>query len=751
MYDDNDVDTSFQVVKKEYKSPLPQNTSPEPIQTSKELDSPEMEAAWRRCMSHFTTELDRQEANREQMGLDADFYDNDQWKEEDKQTLLDRGQDPLVYNVISASVDWVLGTEKRTRRDFKVLPRRKDDAKPAERKTQLLKYLSDVNKSPFAVSRAFEDAVKVGIGWLECGIQDETEEEQLYTRYESWRNIVWDSFSTDMSLDDARYLYRAKWVDLDVATALFPHRKDTLERAAKDSTDFIALDEMGDKSMDSAEMAFEDATHHRGQNGFGGYERQRVRLIEAWYRKPTMVDVVAGGPFRGEIYDKYSPGHQDPIDAGASYTMKKLRQRMHVSIMCGNGMLFHGESPYRHNKFPMTPIWGYRRDRDGMPYGMIRRIRDIQVDVNKRASKALHILSTNKTIMEKGAVDDIQEYLEEVSRPDAVIVKNVGKELTLNVERELSQWHLELMSRSISMIQQAGGVTDEMMGRSTNAKSGIAIQRRQEQGSLTTARFFDNLAYASQCHGEKELANVEQFMSEEKQFRITEMKKEPEYIDINDGLPENDIIRTKADFIISEEDFHATLRQAAAEQLLQAMTTLPPEIAIVLVDLIVENMDLPNRDEIVRRIRSITGQHDPNSDELTPEEQAKMAEAAQAKQLQLATVEAQLKKLISESEKNIATARKTMADLSKVNVDATGSALQSAQLALNDPAAAETADLIMEESGFQSVSKSKENAAIAAAVQQAGPRQLPPPPQPGAAPAPPPPQQPAGLGMPMPQ
>ena len=53
------------------------------------------------------------------------------------------------------------------------------DTNPAEIKTKLLKYLSDVNRLPFARSRAFEDAIKVGIGWLEDGAQDEDDGEPL--------------------------------------------------------------------------------------------------------------------------------------------------------------------------------------------------------------------------------------------------------------------------------------------------------------------------------------------------------------------------------------------------------------------------------------------------------------------------------------------------------------------------------------------------------------------------------------------
>ncbi len=51
------------------------------------------------------------------MALDQDFYDNLQWDPEDAATLRDRGQMPLVYNEVAPMVDWVIGTERRTRVD----------------------------------------------------------------------------------------------------------------------------------------------------------------------------------------------------------------------------------------------------------------------------------------------------------------------------------------------------------------------------------------------------------------------------------------------------------------------------------------------------------------------------------------------------------------------------------------------------------------------------------------------------------
>ena len=701
------------------------------------LDKPVMETMLRKLLALYEEELDRQSDNRIEQATDEDFYDSIQWRAEDAKTLKDRGQVPLVYNVIASAVNWVLGTEKRGRSDYKILPRRKDAVKPAERKTQLMKYLNDVNRTQFHRSRAFEDCTKVGIGWIETGVQNEDDGEPIYTRYESWRNILWDSNSTEKDLSDCRYIFRVKWVDLDIAEAMFEDRKGILRASANGNSSF-GLDEYGDTAMDSQEN--ELSAYSQARNAVNGFNRKRVRLIECWHRKPTKVKRMIGGDFSGEIYDEKDPaiGHTTEIDEGRAVPATRTLMRMHVTILCDAGLLYHGESPYRHNQFPFTPIWCYRRGRDSMPYGMIRGMRDIQEDINKRASKALHILSTNKVIMDEGAVDDIDEFMEEVSRPDAVIVKKQGKDLVINAERELAPAHLDLMSRSISMIQTLSGVTDENLGRATNATSGRAITARQEQGGMTTAGIFDNLRFAVQVHGEKELSLIEQYFSEEKQFRITNMRGTPEYVTINDGLPENDIVRTKADFVISEGDWRASVRQAQNEELfalLQQLAPVAPQMTMVMLDLLVEGMDISQREEIVKRIRQVTGMRDPDAEEMTPEEQQAEQQKQQAEQQQaelqmrdvmatIATKEAKAQRDAVAAQKDMASIGKLEADTKHVlasvagmNIQSQKAALEAALVAISAPSAIRIGDSLLDEAGF--VSKTTEEQDTAKAQAQA--------------------------------
>lgn len=678
------------------------------------LDDEKHTSLFRRLLSIYQQELDRQQVNRHQMSIDYDFYDNIQWTEEDKAVLERRGQSAICYNVISTTVNWVINSQKRMRGDFKILPRRKEDGKNAERKSQLMKYLSDVNRTEYDVSEAFGDAVKGGVGWLEDGAQSDTDGEPVYSRYESWRNMLWDSACTEKDLSDARYVIRSKWVDTDIAYALAPDRKGIIDAASQDADSFGLDMESGDEAMDSQEMEL-DAYNSNGRVDL--YKRSRVRLIEIWFKEVKDVQKLKGGQFNAELYDPESRGQQEAINTGEAVVIEKTEMRMHVAIICSAGLLWFSESPYRHNDFPFTPVWGNRRSRDGMPYGIIRLLRDIQEDINKRASKALAILSSNKVVMDEGAVDDLDEFEEEVARPDAIIVKKQGKKLDLNADRELAPAHLDLMSRSIMLVQSVGGVTDESMGRSTNATSGRAIQARQEQGQVSTGHFFDNLRLARAVQGEKQLSLIEQFFTEEKQFRITNTRGTPEYINVNDGLPEHDVTRTKADFVITESDWNASMRQAQTQELLELLMQIgpvAPQVVLAMLDLVVESMDIGGREELVKRIRAITGQRDPDSEELTPEEiqrmqqqqkQAEMQERAMMadiakKEGEAAYSMARAEKTTSEIEKVAAEIGKLKADLASTNVQSQMHALETAlQLAIN-PALSGIADTILSESGF---------------------------------------------------
>ena len=166
--------------------------TPEPKKPS-DLDDEKNRRIHRQLLDWYYQERERQAVNRYQMAIDADFYDGDQWSQEDAEEVTGRGQSPLVFNEVAPMVDWMIGTERRTRVDWRILPRAEDDIGGADAKTKVMKYISDVNRTPFQRSRAFSDSVKVGIGWVEDGVRADPTKEIIFSSYESWRYVLWDS------------------------------------------------------------------------------------------------------------------------------------------------------------------------------------------------------------------------------------------------------------------------------------------------------------------------------------------------------------------------------------------------------------------------------------------------------------------------------------------------------------------------------------------------------------------------------
>lgn len=679
-----------------------QQEQPRPNPKPAALDSEESLERWRQLLGFYTHELDVQAENRMQMAADEDFYDSIQFTDQEVQTLNDRGQSPLVFNVTKTTVNWVLGSQRRAPKDYRILPRTKAGAEAAQRKSELLKHISDENLADFEVAEAFESAVKVGVGWLECSQGRPDDGARVIFRAEDWRAILWDSTARRYDLADARYIFRTKWLDVDVAESLWPKRKLMIRQSSSLSIYGAAdLDDLGDEAMDSQEDAHFDLTAGIARRGDKSHNRARIRVIEGWFKVPMEASVMRGGQFNGEIFDEWSEGHIEELRAGRASIAKMPREVIHMAIFTDAGLLDMRQSPYRHNRFPFTPVWGYRRGRDRMPYGMIRDIRDPQRDLNRRAAKALHFLSTTRVTVEEGAVEDIEELRDEAARPDAVIVYKTGKQAPqIDNNTNLAAAHVEMMDRDQAMIQSIGGVTDENLGRRTNATSGIAIERRQSQGALATSTFFENLRRTRLTHGEKLIVLIETFYDKMDEFRVTDARGNPDFKTINDGTAAGAIAKFKSDFVIDEDDWRASARQAQAEALLQLASQLAqtaPQLVVGILDLIVEALDVPKRDEIVKRVRNLTGAEDPDADpnNPTPEMQQKAAEAARMKELQDRDAEATIMEKEAKARKLMAEAKASEEKGQDAYIARLKAAFEAAIAVAGAPAVAAAADQIL--------------------------------------------------------
>lgn len=669
-------------------------------------------------MQSLRDEADLQDEERIQMAIDHDYYDHLHWRPEDAQVLMDRGQAPLVFNESRQTIDWICGTQKRMRMDETVLPREENDQDSAEIKSKIFKYVSDTNLSQWHESQAYKQAVISGLGWLEEGINVDPGQPIIYSGSEDWRNVYRDSRSRAFDLKDARYLHRRKRTDLDYAIALLPKAKDHLIQHAgySEHDDEDSRGEnvwyLGERLTGASDYSggntistrFQDRSAYIGSHEVKDHgRRMSVSLIESWYRIPESVKTFTNGPLRGKEFDPSNEGHQQLArDRFSMYD--GVAYRMRVMISTTSAPLWDGKSPMKHGNFLMVPIWGYRRGRDGMCYGVMRGMRDLNDDINKRASKALYAASSNRVKFKSGAFADIELARQEAARPDMMLeVKNM-EDVAFEKPTADMQANLELIALDREMLRNTGGVTDANLGRDSNAVSGKAIGLQQDQGSLVISELPDNLRLAKQMAGRLRLSHIEQFLTSEQVFRITGEGAPTQWVTVNkpqpDGTVLNNLAATEADYIIGERDYRETYAQAAMQQMMELLGNIAgyaPQVVLNVLDLVVENAEIKNKDEWVNRIRQINKQRDPKKPP-TPEELAQQEEesrdAKQVAAIQKETLQAQLDKLKGEVAK-----LDTEAILKRV--EAMFSALQAAQIVAMTPEVAPVADTIAAGAGFQ--------------------------------------------------
>lgn len=629
----------------------------------------------------YQRELDIQAKSRTRRSLATDFYDGDQLTDDEIAEYERRNQTPRVFNEIKPTVDWLLGGERRTRADWSVLPRTEDDSKPSIHKMKLIKYIDDINNARWHRSEAYSDALKSGEGWTAVEYLPNLDGDmQITLTHEHWRYVFADSKSRRRDMSDMQYIFRVKIMALDELVQHFPDKRSELCNIAADM-DVLEQDLINepltdfDKDPDTFRVGSMSLDKSSG-------ERDGVRVYEMWYRQTERVELLRGeGSFNGEIYDKNNPDHQVLIQHYGFRVAQVVRQQMYCAMFTDDTLLYRQKSPYKHNRFPFVRRYAYIKDKDGTPRGVIDAVIDPQSDLNVRRNKALHMLSSNRVVMEDGAVEDTDELSEEVSRWDGIIKYKKGYKLDIVEGSDRANQQLNVGEQNSAFIRQISGVTGENRGMDTNATSGIAIQARQEQGTVISTVLTDMHSLAHKLEGELVLSLIEQFMDKPFQFRITadNLNDKAEFAKINDDAePETNITKTQSDFVISERDYRTTMRQALSEQMMNtagaiAQHTGNPELAVTMITSAIELQDLPDKERLIEGLRNASGlpplsETDEERKQREQKEQQAAAEQQKQQQEALALQKRELTAKIAEVE---ARAEKAAADAlyTKINGD----------------------------------------------------------------------------------
>jgi len=574
---------------------------------------------------------------------DCEFYDGDQWDAVSKAAAEEAGIDPLTINRVFPTINLLKGNQSINRQNITAKARTTKDSEISQIMSEGIQFVMDQNDGKYIVSQAFGDQVVPGIGLLTVGLNPDPRKEPIAIKYRDWKTWWVDPFGDPwLSPESTRYSFIAKWMDLESLIALYPDRQREIENQFSD-----LAGERPDNSSFMLDEATDIEMSRRALTGSSWVQvdRKRVRPVVMWYPQyeQCVFAVFADGQVK-EITDDLPATEQYEIICQAQKCVKAMVPKMWTATFMGTLLLAQTKTPYDHDQYPMVPFIGYL-DRFNLPYGVPRQLREQNVEVNKRRSMALAMLYKRRVTAEADVVKtpgEMDNLYKEANRLDGFMKVRSGGMDKFRVEDQSSLVapHIHLMEQSEREIQQIGGANDETMGWQSNAVSGKAIEARQAQGSMTIAPLFDNLRRSLKRLGELVVANIQKEWDGEKVLRVTDqLSGADKFVVLNeqqqgdDGaiVIRNNVTQGRYDLVVADAPQTDTIREKNLEMIIEWVKRSPPEVVPHLFMLAMEMSEIPNKDQVIQRLRPVLG--------ISPEDEGMSAE--EIKEKTLAELEAQ--------------------------------------------------------------------------------------------------------------
>ena len=603
---------------------------------------------------------------------DAEIYDGKQWTEEDYNRAIEAGIEPLTINRTFPVVNLLLGSEQINKNDITIEGRTQDDAEISTTMTEAVRYILEQYNGQALVSQAFKDSVIPGAGFLAVSHNPDPRKEKIWITYRDWKDVGWDPFGDPwLSPSGCRYVYYQPWKDLDWLITQFPEKKQELSEAFEEYAEMSRRGSMSHGVVVDESTLVEEMKERVAINAYG---RKRVRPCEFWYcvYEEGLWARFANGDSR-ELKKDADPLELRQAVLAAEEVVRAMVPKIKTVTFLGNVVLHWDYSPYKHDEYPIVPFYGYL-DRFNYPYGVPRNIRGQNEEINKRRSMALALLKSRRVTVEEKAVDNpnkLQDIYEEANKLDGFIVVKEGKINAVKVEEmaELYRPQVDLLLQSEREIQEVSGANADALGYKSSQVSGIAIERKQEQGNTILAPIFGNKRRSEKRLGELIIPEIQSQWRGEKILRVTDrLTGAKKWVHLNQREQgpmgeitlRNNITQGKFDCVVSEAPATDTVREQHLNMLIEWVKKSPPEIIPYLMNAAMELSNLPNKEQLMARIRPILGIEGGDDHNLSPEEvkaqvasqlEAQQAEAARMKQVQEAEIKLRLENLQLTNEK----------------------------------------------------------------------------------------------------
>ena len=411
---------------------------------------------------------------------ERDYVDNKQWTPEEVAKLEKRKQPVVTINRIGPKVNFLLGMEQQHRSEAKAFPRTPDDEDGANAATDAIRYVMDSQRWDRLRSECFDNFIVEGACGVDVQVVEKYEGLCIELRRIEWDRMWGDQHSKIRSWDDGKYKGQFLWMDLEDAVAKWPGKREALEATM---------------SSFSEGNTYDDVPRVR----WADPKRKRVRIAECWTKEAGAV-----------LHNVYTKG----------------------------GILERMESPFLDQD--QQPEDGFvfgscHIDRDGNRYGVVTAWMSIQDEINKRRSKAMHLLSVRQVKAERGAVEDVNKARSELAKPDGYVEVTPGMMFEEMKNGEMAAAQFQLLQEAKQEID-AVGVNAALSGNEGRVMSGRALIQRSEQGLAELGPVFDAFKQFQLDVYRKVWNRIKQFWTAEKWIRVTDDEKNIKFVGLNQPM-----------------------------------------------------------------------------------------------------------------------------------------------------------------------------------------------------------------------
>lgn len=423
---------------------------------------------------------------------DRDYYDEKQLTPEEISTLESRNQPVVISNRIKRKVNALLGMEKMQRKDPRAFPRNPDDEAAARAATDGIRYVCDSSRwddkrSLAAKELAIEGtcAIMVGVKEIKKGaLKGSTSMSPVVDpdiRRIAWDRLYYDPASAEFDFADAAYMGVVVWMDLDDAVQKHPRAKHILE---------------GTWAQGKDSETYDDKPKH---GLWADYARRRVRLCEHYYLK--------GGVWMFCIFTR------------------------------GGFIVEPKESPYLDDDGePENPISAVSLyvDRDNNRYGEVRTMIGPQDEINKRRSKALHLITQRQVRVSPNVANNPAEVRKELSRADGVFIGEAG-DVEVLPTNDMAAGNLQLLQEAKNEIDLLGP-NAALAGKNESSMSGRAIMAQQQGGMTEAATYLDCIRVLSLSVYHKVWNRIRQYWKDVRWVRVTDDERNLRFVGFNQPI-----------------------------------------------------------------------------------------------------------------------------------------------------------------------------------------------------------------------